>query len=68
MDQLPGGLDARREQFAEQADTEAWEAAYNTAAYWRALKAEGVPWWLAAVLVIRNQATLALTARVEVDQ
>lgn len=56
-------LDFSRQAERDQIDTDVDDAAYESASYWRALRRHGVPWPLAAVLVIRAQTTSAVVVR-----
>ncbi len=61
-------LDFSRQSERDQIDTDADDAAYGSASYWRALRRHGVPWPLAAALVIRAATTSSVVARVVADQ
>lgn len=47
-------LDAPRRAEHERIEVDAVDAAFADAAYWRALRSEGMPWILATLLTIRR--------------
>lgn len=55
-------LDLGRQAEYDQIDTDADLGAFEDAAYWRALRRHGMPWPLAAALVIRRAGTQAVVA------
>jgi len=53
-------LDVPRLSAREQEETDIHDQAWRTATHWHALRTAGVPWLVAALLLVRGMATVSL--------